>query len=85
MVDADTCGHSNDYYERIAKRADRGKLSLGGMDAIHHRKGYTSYQGADNHDRHVGIKCLIRMLMEFNIGGIRKPGHCASKPYPVYD
>jgi hypothetical protein len=55
------------------------------MDTIHHSKGYTSNQSADNHDQHVGIKSAISKLMEFDIRRDRKPGHRASQPYPVDD
>src|SRR5580693_5810250 len=85
FVDAEICGQRNQYYERIADCTCCGKLSGNGMDTIHHSKGYASCQSTDDHDRHVGIKSAIRMLMEFNIGRNRKPGHRPPKPYPVYD
>ena len=68
MVDADTGGYANYYYERIADSTRCGKLSRNGIDTIHHSKGYASCQSTDNNDRHVGIKSTISMLMEFNIG-----------------
>jgi hypothetical protein len=78
MVDSNTCGYANYYYERAADRTCCGELSGNGMDAIHHSKGYASCQSTDDHYRHVGIKGTIRMLMEFNIGRNWKPGHRAS-------
>ena len=85
MVDADTRGYANDYDERIADCACYGELSGNRMETIHPGKGYTSCQSADDDDRHVGIKGTIGMLMEFNLGRSRKPGHRASQSYPVYD
>ena len=78
MVDADTCGYANYYYEGIADGTCRGKLSGTRIDAIHHSKRYASCQSTDDHYRHVRIKSTISMLMEFNISGNRKPGHRAS-------
>ena len=66
MVDADTCGHANCYYQCIANCTCSGKLSGNGMDIIHHSKGYASHQSTDDHYRHVGIKSTISMLMEFS-------------------
>ena len=68
MVDADTCGYANHYYERIADRTYCGKLSGNGTDTVHRSKRYASCQSADDHYRHVRIKSTISMLMEFNIG-----------------
>jgi hypothetical protein len=68
MVDADTCGYANDYYERIADCTRCGELSGNGMDTIHHGKGYASCQSTNNHDRHVRIESTIGMLMQFDIG-----------------
>jgi hypothetical protein len=59
MVDADTCGYANYYYERIADCTCCGKLSGNGMDTIHHSKGYASCQSTHDHYRHVGIKSTI--------------------------
>ncbi len=73
------------YYDRIADCTCCGKLSGRGMDTKHHSKDYASCESTDNHLRHVGIESAIGMLMEFNIGRNRKPGHRASQPYPVYD
>jgi hypothetical protein len=68
MVNANTCGYANYNHERIAGCTYRGKLSRNGKDTIHQSKGYaSSSQSADNHNRHVGIKSAIGMLMEFNI------------------
>ncbi len=78
MVNADTCGYANYNYERVADGTRCGKLSRKGMDTIDHSKGHTSCQSTDNHDRHIGIKSAISMLMEFDISGNRKPGHRAS-------
>jgi len=55
------------------------------MDTIHHSKENASCQRTDNHDRHVGTKSAIRMLVEFNIDRNRKSGHGASQPDPVYE
>lgn len=49
------------------------------------RKPAASRQDANHYDWHVRIKSAIRMLMEFNISGNRKPGHRASKADPVHD
>ena len=68
MVDAETCGYANYYYERIADCTCCCKLSGNGMDTIHHSKGYASCQSTDDHYRHVRIKSTISILMEFNIG-----------------
>jgi hypothetical protein len=68
MVDADTCGYANYYYERIADCTRCGELSGNGMDTIHHSKGCASCQSTDDHYRHVGIKSTISMLMEFDLG-----------------
>jgi len=68
MVDANTCGYANYYYERIADCTRRGKLSGNGTDTKHHNESYTARQSTDDHYRHVGIKSAIGMLMEFNIG-----------------
>ncbi|RKT13969.1 hypothetical protein B0G69_7188 [Paraburkholderia sp. RAU2J] len=78
MINADTCRYANYYDERIADCTCRSKLPGNGMDTVHHSKGYASCQGTYNHDRHIGIESTIRMLMEFNIGRNRKPGHRAS-------
>jgi hypothetical protein len=85
MVDGDTCGFADDDCERIAERTCCGKLSGNGMATIHHSECYASRQGANHYDGHVRIKSAIRMLMEFNISGNRKPGHRASKADPVHD
>jgi len=69
MVDADTCGYANYYYEGIADGTCCGKLSGNGMDTTNPGKGYASGQSTDDHDRHVRIKSAISMLVEFNIGG----------------
>ena len=68
MVDTDTCGYANYYYERIAGCTCCGELSRNGTDTIHHSKGYAPCQGTDDYYRHVRIKSAISMLMEFNIG-----------------
>ena len=78
MVDADTCGYANHYYERVADCTCCGKLSGHRMDTIHHSKTYASCQSADDHYRHVRVKSTIGMLMKFNISRNRKPGHRAS-------
>ncbi len=78
MINADTCGYANYNYERIAGGTRCGELSRNGMDTIDHSKGYTSCKSTDNHDRHVGIKSVISVLMEFDISRSRKPGHRAS-------
>ena len=43
----------------------------------------TTQHCAQNHDRHVGVECVVGGLMEFDIGLCREARHCASKPYPV--
>ena len=68
MVEADTCGYANYDYERIADCTCCGELSGNGMDTVHYSEGYASCQSTDDHNRHVGIKSTICMLMEFNIG-----------------
>jgi hypothetical protein len=78
MVNADSCGYANDNYERVADCTRCGKSSGNGMDTIHHSKGYASCQSTDNHNRHVGIKSVISMLMEFDMSRNRKSGHRAS-------
>ena len=68
MINADRSGYANYNDERIADCTCSGKLCGNGMDTIHHSKGYAACQSADDHDRHVGIKSMISMLMKFNIG-----------------
>ena len=70
MVNADTCGYANYYYERITGCTCCGELSGNGMNTIHRSKSYASCQSTDDHYRHVGIKSTIGMLMELNISGI---------------